>query len=100
GTLALGIGATTAIFSVLDAVSFRPLPFGQGHRLVGIPSRRAGGGEGLSFSPAEFADIARDQRAFEQVAAFYDRAVNLTGRGEPERLTAYRVSPNLPELLR
>ncbi len=99
-TLALGIGANTAIFSVLDAVLFKPLPFPEANRLVALFPRR--GNEPLgsgAISPPEYADIAERQKAFEGVAAIRDRAVNLTGGGEAERLQTFAVTPNLPQVL-
>src|SRR5438477_6702030 len=82
-TLALGIGANTAIFSVLDAVLLKPLPFPEADRLLALFPRR--GSEPLgngAISPPEYADIAARVRSFEGVAAIRDRAVNLTGNGE------------------
>jgi predicted permease len=99
-TLAIGIGANTAIFSVLDAVLLKPLPFPEADRLFALLPRRGidplGGG---AISPPEYADIAARQKAFDGVAAIRDRAVNLTGSGEAERLQAFLVTPSLPEVL-
>jgi len=100
-TLALGIGANTAIFSVLDAVLLKPPPFPEADRLFALMPRR--GTEPLgngAISPPEYADIAARQKAFEGVAAIRDRAVNVTGSGEAERLQAFSVTPNLPQVLR
>ena len=99
-TFALGIGANTAIFSVLDAVLLAPLPFPTPDRLVALWPRygRFGPGE-TAFSPPEYQDIAARQRTFEGIAAFRDRAVNLTGDGEAERLDAFDVTANLPRVL-
>jgi putative ABC transport system permease protein len=100
-TLALGIGANTAIFSVLDAVLLKPLPFPEAGRLFALFPRRGGEpGEGGAISPPEYADIAARQKTFDGVAALRDRAVNLTGAGEAERLQAFLVTPNLPQVLR
>lgn len=99
-TLALGIGANTAIFSVLDAVILKPLPFPEADRLYAfLPQRGTELGAG-AISPPEYADIAERQKAFDGVAAIRDRAVNLTGSGEPERLQAFAVTPNLQQVLR
>lgn len=100
-TLALGIGANTAIFSVLDAVLLKPLPFPEPDRLFALLPQRGGApGEGGAISPPEYADIVERQKAFEGVAAIRDRALNLTGIGQAERLQAFLVTPNLPQVLR
>src|SRR5215475_16155786 len=100
-TLALGTGANTAIFSVVDAVLLKPLPFPQPERLFVVqPGHAAGSPGGISISPPEYQDIVDRQRTFEAVAAMRDRAVNITGSGEPERLQAFLVTANLPRLLR
>src|SRR5262245_38909033 len=84
-TLALGIGATTAIFSVVNAVLLRPLPYQDPDRLVLVPYAR-----GLDFLRW------RDQsKAFESMAAFYFGTADFTGSGEPERLAVATVSTEL-----
>jgi predicted permease len=99
-TLAIGIGANTAIFSVLDAVLLKSLLYPESERLFALfPRRGTDPGPG-AISPPEYADIVARQKAFTGVAATRDRAVNLTGAGEPERLQAFAVTPNLPEILR
>ncbi len=98
--LALGIGANTAIFSVVDAVLLRPLPFKNPNQLVivwenathlGFPKNTP--------SPANFLDWRQQSTVFEGMAAFAERSFNLTGMGEPERLDGRRVSANLFDLL-
>ncbi|HEX8694648.1 MAG TPA: ABC transporter permease [Longimicrobium sp.] len=98
-TLALGIGANTAVFSVVEAVLLRSLPFRDPDRLVVFWNRYAEGLSKGAISPPEFADQRRMLREFEGVAAVTDWGVNLTGRGEPERVRGYRVSPNLFSVL-
>ncbi|HEX5725049.1 MAG TPA: ABC transporter permease [Longimicrobiaceae bacterium] len=99
-TLALGIGANTAIFSVLQAVLLRPLPFADADRLMVFWNQYAGGGpQKGAISPSEFADYRRSLRAFESTAAVTDWNANLTGRGEPERVQGFIVSPNLFDVL-
>src|SRR5262249_34485744 len=99
-TLAIGIGANTAIFSVLDAVLLKPLPFPHGERLVAIwPQSATMKPRGNAIAPPEFADLAAGLSAFEGLSAVWDRAVNLTGAGDPIRLQAFVVSPNLPDVL-
>jgi putative ABC transport system permease protein len=99
-TLAIGIGANTAIFSVLDAVLFKSLPYSEAERLFALMPRRGNEIGAGAISPPEYADILARQKAFEGVAAIRDRAVNLTGAGEPERLQAFAVTSNLPDVLR
>jgi predicted permease len=84
-TLALGIGATTAIFTVVNAVLLRPLPYRDPDRLVLVPNAR--GHDFLRW---------RDQsKAFESMAAFNFGTADLTGSGEPERLAVATVSTEL-----
>jgi len=99
-TLALGIGANTAIFSVINAVLLRPLPYHEPERLVTIweesPQR------GMYQMPVSFANL-RDwvdqNHTFEQISAYTFSNLNLTGAGEPARLSAVRSSANLLPLV-
>src|SRR5947207_2974718 len=99
-TLALGIGANTAIFSVIDAVLFRPLPYREPDRLVMV-------WEDASFigfprdtpAPANYADWKAQNQCFEDMAAMDWRSFNLIGGGEPEKIQAYGVSANFFPLL-
>src|SRR5215471_7743717 len=98
--LALGIGANTAIFSVVNAVLLRPLPFKHPEQLVMLWENAAH----LGFpkdtpSPANFLDWQRQAQSFTGMAAMAERSFNLTGVGEPERLEGRRVSANLFDLL-
>ncbi len=100
-TLALGIGANTAIFSVVYTVLLEPLPFGQPEELVQLwearPDRgwnRAGG------THANFWDLKDMNRSFEDVGAMRWDNVNLSGLGHPERLGAGRVSAGFFRILR
>jgi len=98
--LALGIGANSAIFSVVDAVLLRPLPFKNPNQLVMLWENAAH----LGFprdtpSPANFLDWQKQATSFTGLAAMSERSFNLTGVGEPERLEGRRVSANLFELL-
>jgi predicted permease len=101
-TLALGIGANTAIFSVVYAVMLRPLPYPDSDRLVmlwqTLPKQ---GLAEVPFSAADFIDVQKQNRVFEQTAAiFLDKPdYNLTGQGEPERVYGMAVSANLFTLL-
>lgn len=86
-TLALGIGANTAIFSVVNSVLLRPLPYEAPDRLVYVyDSNPTAGFPRFSSSPPNFADWRRQQQSFEYLAAFLGWNFNFTGRGEPERL--------------
>src|SRR2546423_5989048 len=90
--LALGIGANSAIFSVVDAVLLRPLPFKNPNQLVMLWENAAH----LGFprdtpSPANFLDWQKQATSFTGMAAMSERSFNLTGVGEPERLDGRRV---------
>ncbi|HUL74473.1 MAG TPA: ABC transporter permease [Vicinamibacterales bacterium] len=105
-TLSLGLGATTALFSVVNAVLLKTVPYPAGDRLAVIwNSYGATGLSKAAVAAPEFADIVAQQRAFDAVAAIRPQASSLTGacgsdRGcEPERVSAYVVSPNLFDLL-
>src|SRR5437868_10059301 len=91
--LALGIGANTAIFSVVNTVLLRPLPFPQSHRLVWFwevqPQL-----EQAPFSPADFLDYQSQNNSFAEVAASRPMSFNLTGGERPERLNANIVTAN------
>jgi predicted permease len=89
--LALGIGATTAIYSVVHAVLLKPLSYGDASRLVQINSRAKEGGTSV-FSPATFADLERQTKSFAAVTAHQYYYVNLTKTQSPSRLTEMRGS--------
>jgi putative ABC transport system permease protein len=95
--LALGIGTTTAIFSVVNATLLRPLPYADPERIVMIwgvnPKLNMGGLDRVPNSPGQFTDYLSQSDSFEGLAAFDSvGAVNLEGRGEPEKLGATRVT--------
>jgi putative ABC transport system permease protein len=93
-TLSLGIGANTAIFSVVNAVLLRSLPYRDPDRLVLVSYTRAR--EGASFArPADFLDWRDQAKVFEQIGAYRFDNADLTGSGEPERLDAALVSADL-----
>jgi predicted permease len=99
-SLAIGIGANTAIFSIVDGLLLRPLPYKDAARLVILWNRSPG----LDitedwFSTAQYFDIKDGHRGFEQVAIAIGGNYNLTGWGEPERVGAIRVSSNLLPML-
>ena len=99
-TLALAIGATTAIFSVVNAVVLRPLPYPDADRLVvvwgNLPSIHL---QDIVVSGAEYVDFRDRNRVFDLVAAYDAAAYNLTGQGEAERLNGMVVTGNLLPML-
>jgi putative ABC transport system permease protein len=98
-TLALGIGATTAIFSVVYGVLLKPLPFDDAASLVSV-RQHAPHGAGTNQGPATYLTYLENQRAFEGVAIWDTTNVSITGGGEPERVQALLVSANTLPLLR
>ncbi len=101
-TLALGIGATSAIFGVVDRVLLRPLPFRQPDRLVYVWGRLTGIGlvrDQNGVSPPEYIDLRTRNRVFEDVAAHDSGSLNLTGDGEPERIEAAFVTASFFHVL-
>src|SRR5438034_8157375 len=98
--LALGIGANSAIFSVVNAVLLRPLSFKNPEQLVMVWENATHAGfPKKTLSPPNFLDWQRQNTVFTGMAAMAERSFNLTGVGEPERLDGRRVSANLFELL-
>ncbi|MFY9528852.1 MAG: ABC transporter permease [Candidatus Acidiferrales bacterium] len=102
--LALGIGANTAIFSVVNAVLLRPLPLQDPERLVVVwhvpPAKSFPGITRFSVSPANYLDWQRQNRVFEQLAAFQDPSLNLTGKAQPEAVTVGTVTGEFFSVLR
>jgi len=106
-TLAIGIGASTAIFSVVHAVLLRSLPYSESDRVTVIWNSYIQGGSvsRTAIAPPEFADVMDQNRTFDQVAAVGRSTANLSGSCgpgatcEPERVPGYLVSPNLFSLL-
>jgi putative ABC transport system permease protein len=94
--LALGIGANTAIFSVVNAALLRPLPFGDPGRLVRLwhtpPAKSFPGMKIFSVSAANFLDWKQQAQSFENMAIYCFTEFNLTGSGDPESVWAARVS--------
>ena len=98
--LALGIGANTAIFSVVNTVILRPLPYKDPDRLVMVWEDATKQGYPRDTpAAANFVDWRDQNHVFEGMAAITDDSFNLTGSGEPERLEGHRVSANLFPLL-
>src|SRR4051812_45224246 len=100
-TIALAVGANTAIFSVLNAVLLRGLPYRNAERAVMVwNSYQTAAGSHYSISPPEYFDLKEQLRAHDAVAAIYTQPSALVADGgEPERLNAYVVTPNVFDLL-
>jgi len=98
-TLALGIGANTAIFSVVNAVLLRPLPYPESNRLVFLGEWSEDVPE-MSISMANFNDWRNQNKVFEGMVAYQNDNVVLTGRGEPERLRLRRITAGFFPTLR
>ena len=96
--LALGIGANTAIFSVVDGVLLKPLPFADASRLVAIQSRSGHDTDGSGSVP-DFADFKAQSTAIDRMAGYVSGTVNMTGNGEATSLPAAFVTSDLLPLL-
>ncbi|HXT87223.1 MAG TPA: ABC transporter permease, partial [Verrucomicrobiae bacterium] len=95
-TLALGIGATTAIFSVVNAVLLKSLPYQNPDRLMLVQERIPKlSNAAIAVSAPDIAVMQRENHVFESIAAFDTESLNLSGTGEPQRVAAARVSANL-----
>ncbi|MEP6820303.1 MAG: ABC transporter permease [bacterium] len=99
--LTLGIGANTALFSVVNAVLLRSLPYSDGDRLAVVwENRKSGTGNPQNvINLGNFYDWKDQNSVFLDMAAFFDRNVNLTGDGEPEEIPAQLATPNLFSVL-
>src|SRR5918911_1537489 len=101
--LALGIGANTAIFSVVNAVLLRPLPFSDPDRLVQLwhtpPQKSFPGMTRFSVSAANYFDWKAQNHVFDQMALYGYAGYNLTGIGQPEVIRAGSVEPSFFSLL-
>src|SRR5215510_4494719 len=97
-TLSLGIGANTAIFSVVNTVLLRPLPYKGAEQLVAVWEVQ-GKANQIVFSPAEFLDYQTQNQSFTEMAAHRAMSFSLTGQGEPEQLNGLIVSANFFSLL-
>ncbi|HEY7545196.1 MAG TPA: ABC transporter permease, partial [Blastocatellia bacterium] len=100
-TLALGIGANTAIFSVVNAVLLRPLAYQNADELMMFYFTGAQGGEAWFSTPAAYLNLRNQNSVLTDVAAWGNNpwAANLTGEGEPERLQGFKVSGNFFQML-
>jgi putative ABC transport system permease protein len=100
-TLALGIGANSAIFSVVNRVLLDPLPYPQPDRLIMlVESAPKLGFPRFSVSPPNFDDFRRQNRSFEHLSAYGRERFNLTGREQPEVILGAQVSPDFFQMLK
>jgi predicted permease len=90
-TIAIGVGGATAIFSVVDGVVLRPLPYPDPGRILTVFRVTRNGDDG-AFSPADFLDVQRDARQLTSLAGFREDTVDLTGHGEPVRIPAMQTT--------
>src|SRR5207253_4578378 len=97
--LALGIGANTAIFSVVNAVLLRPLPYRQPDRLYAVESTNLKRGGRDKVTGADFRDWRARNRVFEDMACYWDESHTITGTANTENLIGWEVTPNLFPLL-
>ncbi|HZM90261.1 MAG TPA: ABC transporter permease, partial [Blastocatellia bacterium] len=99
-TLALGIGANTAIFSIVNAVLLRPLPFPRSEQLVLVTDDLTGRqASDVGMSVNELQDLQERSGIFEEISAVWPVDANLTGSDRPERVELLAVSPNYFSLL-
>ena len=96
-TLALGIGANTAIFTVINSVLLQPLPYPEPDRLVQLFNPTDDGFAKIGdFSPQDFDNLARESKSYSAIATYNyqpnQTGMNLTGEGEPARITTANVS--------
>ena len=99
-TLALAVGANTAIFSVVHAVLLASLPYQEVDRLAMIWGRNTSrGDQEFSISAGDFADWKQKNDVFEDIAGSYDNEVTLTGSGDPKLVLGYALSPNYLRIL-
>ncbi|HEV2836764.1 MAG TPA: ABC transporter permease, partial [Pyrinomonadaceae bacterium] len=98
-TLALGIGANTAIFSVVNELLLRPLPYRDAERVVMLWEVTPEGRHQNTTSRANYRSWRDQSSSFERMAAFSDQRLNLTGNGEPEELSVQFATPELFKVL-
>lgn len=98
-TLALGIGANTAIFSVVNELLLSPLPYRDAERIVTVWEVSPGGRRQNTTSRANFRAWREQNTSFQHIAAFSDQRLNLTDTGEPEELSVQLVTPEFFKIL-
>jgi len=98
-TLALGIGATTTVFTIVDRVVFRPPPYLFGDRLVQVIGLSGPNGGGGNILTPHLIRGWQAQHVFERLEGFGPQQFDMTGHGEPERVFGYTVTPGLFSML-
>jgi putative ABC transport system permease protein len=100
-TLALGIGATVSVFSIIHAVMITPLPYDDPSRLFSVFESKMANDEGEmdGFAPGNFLDLRAQNQTFTDLAAYFGPHFNLTGNGEPRHLRGSAASPGLFAIL-
>ena len=103
-TLAIGIGANTAVFSVVDSVLLKPLPYPDSNRLVSLWLLAPGAGiadfaEGLQLSPSMYLTFSDHNRSFESIGIWSPRTANVTGLAQPEEVHTVLVSDGVLQTL-
>ena len=98
-TLGIGIGANSVMFSVVNSLLLRPLPYANPDRLVAVETMEAVRWTSSYAAPPDFYKYRDRNRSFDHVEAYFNRAVNITGGREPERMQTLVVSPGLFEAL-
>jgi len=99
-SLAIGIGANSAIFSAVDALLLRPLPYPEPERLAAVWLHSPGIGIFRDWpSPGQYVDIQNENHSFDRMALAQSRSLTLTGREEPERVDVMRTQSSLLGML-
>jgi putative ABC transport system permease protein len=98
-TLALGIGANTAVFSIVNALILRPYPFPRLDELVLLRATGANVVSEVKVAPADFLDLQRDASLFQNLAAFREKESNFTGSGNAEPVVTCEVSPSFFDVM-
>ena len=91
-TLALGIGGATAIFSVIDGILLRPLPYADPSRLVKVARTTATGMQDGAFSSGDFLDVKRETTTLLHVAGYREDISDVTGTGDPVRVPGVQTT--------
>jgi len=103
-TLAIGIGANTAVFSVVDSVLLKPLPYPDSNRLVSLWLQAPGAGiadfsEGLKMSPSMYLTFSGQNRSFQSMGIWSPRTANVTGLAQPEEVHTIVLSDGVLQTL-